>query len=168
MTISQQMDQKGNIDGRGKIAIIEGLALLQEAIRRNNFEKGWRTEGGEGEKKFSQRPVSEHTMLLTTEVAEIFEAYRTGEPELWYQHNVKTNGVPRVSGPNDGFADQAFLSTDNGDVLGKPQGMVSELADVIIRALDFADEYGFELIETILEKHDYNLTRPYRHGNKLA
>ena len=159
------VDEKGNINGAGKVAIIEGLALLQLAIRRNNFEKGWRAETPVGETK---RVVSEHTMLLTTEIAEIYEAYRTGEPELWYQHDVKTNGVPRKSGPDDGFADQVFLHSDNGDVLGKPQGMVSELADVIIRALDFADEYGFELIETILEKHDYNLTRPYRHGNKLA
>ena len=165
MSIAGMMDEKGNITGAGKVAIIEGLTLLQQAIRRNNFEKGWRAETPVGETK---RVVDQHVALLHSEVTEIYEAYRNNEPELWYQHNVKVNGVPKVSGPDDGFADQVFLSNGESDVLGKPQGMVSELADVIIRALDFADEYGFELIETILEKHDYNLTRPYRHGGKVA
>lgn len=162
------LDEKGNITGAGKVAIIEGLTLLQQAIRRNNFEKGWRAETPVGETK---RVVSEHVALLHSEVTEIYESYRNNEPELWYEHKVKTNGVERVSGPDDGFADQPVLYPVDGTgaaILGKPQGMVSELADVIIRCLDFADEHGFELIETLLEKHDYNLTRPYRHGGKAA
>jgi len=41
-----------------------------------------------------------------------------------------------------------------------------ELADVIIRVLDLAEYYGFDMEKAILSKHEYNKTRPYKH-NKL-
>lgn len=40
--------------------------------------------------------------------------------------------------------------------LGKPMGVTSELADVIIRVLDWADEHDLPLIEAVLQKHAYN------------
>jgi len=43
-----------------------------------------------------------------------------------------------------------------------------ELADAIIRILDYAGGMGFDLESTLLAKMAYNDTRPYRHGNKLA
>lgn len=49
---------------------------------------------------------------------------------------------------------------------GKPVGVASELADVIIRVLDMADEMNIPVIEAVIAKHRYNQTRPYRHGNK--
>lgn len=42
-----------------------------------------------------------------------------------------------------------------------------ELADVFIRAGDYAEKKGLRLEEAIRAKMDYNLSRPYRHG-KLA
>lgn len=50
---------------------------------------------------------------------------------------------------------------------GKPEGIPSELADVIIRVLDMCAHYGID-IEQILEvKHKFNITRPYKHGGKV-
>jgi len=43
-----------------------------------------------------------------------------------------------------------------------------ELADAIIRILDYAGGMGFDLESALLAKMAYNDTRPYRHGNKLA
>jgi len=43
-----------------------------------------------------------------------------------------------------------------------------ELADAIIRILDFAGGNGFDIEEAIAAKMPYNETRPYRHGGKLA
>lgn len=51
-------------------------------------------------------------------------------------------------------------------VTGKPTGFPSELADVVIRCLDTAGAMGIDLGEVIEQKHAYNQTRPYRHGNK--
>jgi NTP pyrophosphatase (non-canonical NTP hydrolase) len=42
-----------------------------------------------------------------------------------------------------------------------------ELADVIIRILDYAEGMNLRVIEAILAKADYNKTREYKHGGKL-
>lgn len=51
---------------------------------------------------------------------------------------------------------------------GKPCGYPSELADIIIRVLDMAEAAGIDIDHEIRIKVDYNKTRPYRHGMKLA
>ena len=43
-----------------------------------------------------------------------------------------------------------------------------ELADVIIRILDYAEHNSFEIEKELMAKMRYNETRPYRHGGKLA
>lgn len=45
---------------------------------------------------------------------------------------------------------------------------VAELADVVIRIMDFAGAYDLPLAEVILEKMAYNSGRPFMHGDKLA
>jgi NTP pyrophosphatase (non-canonical NTP hydrolase) len=51
---------------------------------------------------------------------------------------------------------------------GKPEGMASELADVIIRALDTAGAMGFDMATEIRTKVDFNKTRPHKHGGKTV
>lgn len=48
----------------------------------------------------------------------------------------------------------------------KPEGIPSELADVVIRVMDMCEHYGVDLEAAILEKHEYNKTRSYKHGGK--
>ena len=43
-----------------------------------------------------------------------------------------------------------------------------ELADTIIRVLDFAGGMGYDIGGALRAKMAYNETRPYRHGGKLA
>lgn len=50
---------------------------------------------------------------------------------------------------------------------GKPEGIPSELADVIIRILDMCGRYGIDIEKMIEEKHEYNKKRPYKHGGKV-
>lgn len=50
---------------------------------------------------------------------------------------------------------------------GKPEGIPSELADTVIRIMDMCDHYGIDLEAAILEKHEFNKTRPYKHGGKI-
>lgn len=47
---------------------------------------------------------------------------------------------------------------------GKPQGLPSELADIIIRVCDFAEYLGVDLEKEIRLKSDYNETRTLKHG----
>lgn len=79
----------------------------------------------------------ENHMLAVSEIAEATEAVRKGEPDVWI--------------------------TDKG----KPEGQSVELADAIIRILDFAEFKGWDMGEIVALKHEYNKHRPYRHGGKL-
>jgi NTP pyrophosphatase (non-canonical NTP hydrolase) len=51
---------------------------------------------------------------------------------------------------------------------GKPEGVGSEFADLLIRLLHYASVYGVDLAFHFRRKMDYNWTRPYRHGGKRA
>lgn len=49
---------------------------------------------------------------------------------------------------------------------GKPEGVVVELADCIIRIFDFCGKMNLPIVDALMKKMDYNETRPYRHGGK--
>ena len=56
---------------------------------------------------------------------------------------------------------------------GKPEGLVVELADAVIRICDLYEalrrRLGLESFEEVIaEKHKYNMSRAYRHGGKKA
>jgi NTP pyrophosphatase (non-canonical NTP hydrolase) len=49
---------------------------------------------------------------------------------------------------------------------GKPEGEAIELADCVIRIMDYFESQGWDLEAAIKTKSEYNETRPYRHGGK--
>lgn len=83
------------------------------------------------------RTIGELLMLITSEVAEAFEEIRNGHD------------------PNENYYKD-----------GKMEGVPSELADIVIRVMDLCEYYGIDLEKAIAEKHEYNKTRPYKHGGK--
>ncbi|MBC8590632.1 hypothetical protein [Wansuia hejianensis] len=52
----------------------------------------------------------------------------------------------------------------NGD---KPEGIPIELADVIIRILDYCGKEKIDIGKALNIKHKFNKTRPYKHGGKV-
>lgn len=74
---------------------------------------------------------------------------------------VKTLGVPVGISFEDTDETEIYFS-DNG----KPEGIPTELADVIIRVLDYCGYAGIDIDAAISQKHEYNKSRPYRHGGK--
>ena len=52
---------------------------------------------------------------------------------------------------------------------GKPEGIAVEMADCIIRILDWAGSecINFDFDKILRSKMEYNKTRPYRHGGKV-
>lgn len=53
------------------------------------------------------------------------------------------------------------------DGKGEPCGTPMELADVIIRVLEICGYYDIDIGDAVIQKHEYNKSRPYRHGNKI-
>lgn len=82
-------------------------------------------------------------MLVVTEVAEAMEAWRNGD--------------------DDSVVSKEFITDD-----GKPEGVPSEMADILIRVLHICAIYGIDIREAMKQKMAYNAGRSYRHGNKLA
>lgn len=61
-------------------------------------------------------------------------------------------------------ADRKGIESD--DKIPDFTGVEAELADTVIRILDFSGRHGLRLGEAIQAKLLYNLTRPYKHGKK--
>jgi len=83
-----------------------------------------------------------HGQLMLLMVSELTEAHE----ELRHGHNVK----------------EIYYNES------KPEGVPIELADCVIRILDYCAHYDINLEAAINIKMEYNKTRPYRHGNKTA
>jgi len=50
---------------------------------------------------------------------------------------------------------------------GEPDEVVAdELADIIIRTMDLAENMKIDLGKAVVRKHKFNMTRPFKHGGK--
>jgi len=74
--------------------------------------------------------------LIASEASEGLEAYRARGFETWQRED------------------------------GKPEGVDSELADIVIRVADFCGRYNIDLQKIVEQKMAFNETRSYRHGGK--
>lgn len=50
---------------------------------------------------------------------------------------------------------------------GKYEGIGVELADVVIRIFDLCGHLNIDIARMITLKHEFNKTRPYKHGGKV-
>lgn len=95
-----------------------------------------RSKGWYEDQEKSLDAIAAKLALVHSEVSECVECLRDGDERLR-------------------FADS-----------GKPEGLPAEMADIIIRTLDLAGWLGVDIGRAVLVKHEYNATRPHRHGGK--
>ena len=115
------------------------LTQLTASIHGNAKARGWHDEGP----KNHRFPTL--LCLVHAEVSEALEDYREGHPIQTFWRTPSTPGAE-----------------------GKPEGIPSELADIIIRVLDICGLYGIDIESAVRAKMAYNATRPHRHGGKVC
>lgn len=163
---------------------VPGLNRLAAAIHENAVARGWY----EPERV---RPFDGMMMNVVGEVAEAQEEWRKGhgfnetylrlstnnlnaaaafkmeDGRLW-RRNPKY-GLPGHQGPEWLVMDLELLR-QMPEYVGmiKPEGIPTELADIIIRVLDICAYHGIDIEAAIADKARYNEHRPYRHGGKRS
>lgn len=142
--------------------LIESLIELQALVFSINESKGFHddrpkplrigsTLTGQKERQNALANWQGNKLLLiVSEVAEAQDEIRKGRPaDETYYPTCAENAKNPEDGPH------------------KPEGVPSEIADVVIRCFDFAATEGFNLGQIIAEKIAYNNTRPFMHGKKF-
>lgn len=82
------------------------------------------------------RNLLEIVALCHSELSEAVEEYRAGHPVVWANED------------------------------GKPEGIATEMADCLIRILDWFGHEGLDADEIVQQKMTYNRGRPYKHGKR--
>lgn len=118
------------------------LNSYRDLCGRAAEENGWHNGYKDALTFDSMRAVTDHivakTALIGCEVAEAIEELRDGHAPT-----------------------ETYYSVTN-----KPEGYPSELADVIIRALDIAYMLDIDIDQIVEEKLGFNATRGRMHGGK--
>lgn len=107
-------------------------------------------------KIFDKAVVGQRLMLITSEVAEALEGNRKDKKADIETFLTETTRQPYKEGAAKSF-EQAFI--DN--IKDTPE---DELADALIRILDYCGAYQIDIDFHVQKKLEYNALRPYKHG----
>jgi NTP pyrophosphatase (non-canonical NTP hydrolase) len=132
--------------------------LIKEA-HTNAKEHGWWD---------NPKSIGELLALIHSEVSEALEEHRNGYApnETYYSGKYKMT-IPTNLGIGQ-TKEYVYKEFNNNEQYGfnKPEGIPSELADIVIRVADICGYYGIDLQAAIDEKMEYNKSRPHKHGGK--
>ena len=147
------------------------LPEMQTRIHEWAVRKEWRGENAE-----TQRTTGDDIALICSEAAEALEAFREcGDPNrLWWTYDVEVEGVKFKHCSleqlkilfNCDDLDDVYSYIDALGLTPKPQGVGPELADILVRILDYCEEHGISLLENMQMVLHHNESREVRHGGK--
>lgn len=119
------------------------LNELSKEIHDNAVSHGWWDE---------PRNLLEIAALCHSEISEAVEEYRAGRPLAY---------VNKFDG------ETVYYESDMKSWGGrKPEGIAAEMADCLIRILDWFGHEGLDVDAIVREKMEYNRKRPYKHGKR--
>jgi NTP pyrophosphatase (non-canonical NTP hydrolase) len=117
------------------------LTQMVDAVHGLAWSKGWHNPD-ESEDAFIERSCNN----LHDEVSELHEA--------WRNNNLR------------GLCDKAARMGQAGII--PLTCLEEEFADIVIRVMDNAKRLDVDLASAISRKHEFNATRPHRHGGKRS
>jgi len=120
------------------------LNKLAKEVHQNAVDHGW----WEKEREFGSLIA-----LMHSELSEALEEYRNSTKD-------RIRALPIY------YSGGGYVATVPTECCKKPEGIATELADCIIRILDYCGYVNIDIEEAIRIKHEYNKSRPYRHGGK--
>lgn len=123
------------------------LNEFAKEVHENAVAHGWWDE---------ERSFGDIVALCHSELSEALEEYRSG--------NKVIKGYPT---PMLYYSGGGYVATEPTAICHKPEGIAVELADCIIRILDYCGKEGIDIDAVLRVKHEYNKTRPYKHGGKV-
>ena len=109
------------------------------------------------------RPLTETTMLIVTELAEAVEEERAGNADVYYRDLVygMLYDAEMVEVGDDRLARVGLAHRDRPL---KPEGVDIELIDALIRLLDLLGSRCVDVDGLLKQKLAFNASRPARHG----
>lgn len=116
---------------------VHSLNDMTDIINDWAISKGWNQGHAEMTPRHLLSYKAEKIALMHSELSECLEALRTKTED---GSPLMDNHVPSLTGE------------------------AAELADTMIRIFHYCGEFGIDIGEAIRLKHEFNLTRPYRHG----
>jgi len=129
------------------------LTEFAKEVHENAVNHGWWEQ---------EHSLGEIIALCHSELSEALEEYRNNKPLMYYHcdsHNTRLMCPDKYDGCQYG--------ENKGCMQRKPEGIAVELADCIIRILDSCGKENIDIESVIKIKHEYNKTRPYKHGGKV-
>jgi len=158
--------------------ITAGISQLVEASGTNSRDHGFHEDWPEEKvvtsglitieeyRQAQRRAIAEKLALVHEEVSEMLGEIRSDRDPLEV-YFVDHKGLVGTKGLE--YEEQQY--DENGTPLCKPEGFLVEAADAIIRLGDLAylvgDTGGMQLAFAQRIKHEYNATRPHKHGRKF-
>lgn len=119
------------------------LTEFAKEIHDNAVTHGWWEK---------ERNFGEIIALCHSELSEALEEYRDNRPQAYV---VRTASEQEI-----------ITSIDDFKPNEKPEGIAVELADCIIRILDYCGRENIDIERIVKIKHEFNKSRPYKHGGK--
>lgn len=130
-------------------------------------------------KTYDELQDTKRLFLIVGEAVEAFEELRAGHAptETYYStsHDYElalgdnswftaSKGTKLTADEVDAWSDRDSIGTEG---LFKPEGVPSELADLLIRVFDYAGMRDIDLAGIMSEKAKYNKTREQMHGKRF-
>ena len=132
---------------------ITDLNAFAAEVHKNAVAHGW----------WDNNPsFAETALMFYSEISEAVDEYRNDMPPFYVMKKACAECPDYPAGSHYMETDMSKWTPDD-----KPEGVAVEMADCVIRILDWFGAHPELDLEAILAaKHEYNRGRSYRHGNK--